>query len=397
MAKFALISHILPPSPSGQAVMLYRILSAVNPETYYLIASKEISSPSGHGADSYFHLSARHYSLPPESVMILPDRFGLRFLSAMISNFMRIRARRKNVLNILRQEPDTKAIVACSGDLADIPSGFLASRKAHIPFFAYIFDDYVYQWRGEYRLLAKLLASFIFKHCAGIISANEFLCAEYQRRYGVNCTLIHNPYAANETTKELYAPWPAESGKIMIIYTGAVYQVNHDCFRNLIQAMTALPEYHFELNIFTGQSREQLEILGIKGDQVFVYPHVSYDHIIEKQRQADILFLPLSFASPLHEVIRTAAPGKMGEYLANGRPVLAHVPADSYVAYYFKKHQCGWVADQDNSNGIAKEFEKIITDPELRAKITGNACRQAQLDFSPELAREQLLTLMQGK
>jgi hypothetical protein len=133
MAKFAVISHILPPSPSGQAVMLYRILSAVNPDAYYLIASKEVSSPGRHGADSHFRLPGRHYSLPPESVLNWPNRFGLKFLSTMVSNIMRIRARRKNILNILRQEPDTKAIVACSGDLANIPSGFLASRKAHLP------------------------------------------------------------------------------------------------------------------------------------------------------------------------------------------------------------------------------------------------------------------------
>jgi glycosyltransferase involved in cell wall biosynthesis len=395
MAKFAVISHILPPFPSGQAVMLYRILSAVNPDAYYLIASKEVSSPGRHGADSHFRLPGRHYSLPPGAVLNLPNRFGLKFISTIVNNIKRIMACRKNILNILSREPDTKAIVACSGDLTNIPSGFLASRKAHIPFFAYIFDDYVYQWTGHYRLLAKLVASFIFKHCDGIIGANEFICAEYRRRYGVNSTLIRNPCVANETAEEFNSQWPAESGKIKIIYTGAVYQANHDCFRNLIHLLASMPKYHLELHIFTGQSREQLEVLGIKGERVFVYPHAPYDHMLEKQRQADILFLPLSFASPLREAIRTATPGKMGEYLASGRPVLAHVPADSFVAYYFKKHQCGWIADQNNPNGIAKEFEKIITAPELRAKITGNARRQAQLDFSPELAREQLLTLMQ--
>ncbi len=374
--------------------MLYRILSAVDTDAYYLIASKEVSSPGRQGTDSHFCLAGRHYSLPPEPALKLPHRFGLQFISAFFGNIMRIRARKKNILDILRREPETKAIVACSGDLADIPSGFLAGRKAHIPFFAYLFDDYANQWAGHYRLLAKLVAPFIFKRCDGIIGANEFICAEYQRRYGVEPTLIRNPGTANEATAESHSPWPAESGRIKIIYTGAVYLANQDCFHNLIRTMASLPEYHFELDIFTGQSREQLESLGIQGERVFVYPHIPYAHMQEKQRQADILFLPLSFTSPLHEVVRTAAPGKMGEYLASGRPVLAHVPADSFVAYYFKKHQCGWVAEENDSNAIAKELEQIIAAPGLRAAITKNARRQAKCDFSPELARERLLTLM---
>ena len=391
MAKFALISHILPPSPSGQAVMLYRILSAVNPETYYLIASKEIFSASGHGADSHLHLSARHYSLPPESVINLPDRFGLRFLSAMISNIMRVRERRKNILNILRQEPDTKAIVACSGDLADIPSGFLASRKAHIPFFAYIFDDYVYQWTGHSRRLAKWLAPFVLRHCAGIIGPNEFICTEYQRRYGVKTILVRNPCPANEIAEGPSSRWPAESGTIKIFFAGAVYRANLDCFRNLIQALASLPEHRFTLDIFTGQSRQHLDAVGIRGEPVLVHAHAPYDRIREAQRQADILFLPLSFSTPLHEAMRTAAPGKMGEYLASGRPVLAHVPADSFVADYFRRHHCGWVADQGDPEGIARELEAIIAAPERRAEITANARRQARLDFSPKTAGEKLL------
>jgi glycosyltransferase involved in cell wall biosynthesis len=81
----------------------------------------------------------------------------------------------------------------------------------------------------------------------------------------------------------------------------------------------------------------------------------------------------------------------MGECLASGRPVLAHVPADSFVADYFRRHRCGWIADQGDPGAIARELASIIEAPELRAEMTANARRQALLDFSPETAGEKIL------
>jgi glycosyltransferase involved in cell wall biosynthesis len=390
-AKFAIISHVLPPSPSGQAVALFRILAAVPADAYYLVLSKGSPGPDAHGADDRMRLPGRHYSLPPSPARKWPDGTGLRLIGDIVRTALRVRTIRKDVLAILRREPGTQAVIACSGDLATIPGSFLASRKARIPFFAYIFDDYVYQWTGLSRLLAKRLAPFVFRHCAGIIAPNEFICAAYRRRYGVKTILVRNPYPAHELAAGCLSRWPTESGRIKIFFAGAIYRANDDCFRNLIQALSALPEYRFTLDIFTGQSRQRLEAMGIRGERVFVHAHAPYEHIQEAQRQADILFLPLSFAAPLHEVLRTAAPGKMGECLASGRPVLAHVPADSFVADYFRRHRCGWIADQGDPGAIARELASIIEAPELRAEMTANARRQALLDFSPETAREKLL------
>lgn len=393
--KTAFISHILPPSPSGQAVMLYRILSGVNPDNYYLISTREVLWQEKRGdGNSPFHLGGQYYLLPPEFSFTRPNRFGLSRMRILINIFIQIYTRTRNILGILHREPNTTAIIACTGDLADIPTAFLASRIAHIPFFAYIFDDYVFQWTGNYRLFAKLVAPIIFKHSTGIIGPNEFICDEYQRRYNVNSTLVRNPCDKNELGKDHYQEWPAEHGKIKIVYTGAVYHANLDCFRNLIQAMGSLSEYNLELHIFTAQTQEQLETQGIQSKQVFTHSHVSYSDILEQQHKADILFLPLAFESTIPEVIRTSAPGKMGEYLASGRPVFAHVPPNSFVAYYFRKYQCGSIVDQNEPRKLADEIEKLIVDHNLRSVITENAQRQARLDFSPELARSQLMMLL---
>lgn len=387
MRKFAILSHVLPPSPSGQSVMLYRILTQIDSSDYYLIASRS-------QADDYggLRLQGQIFDLPPEPTL----RFGIQRARDITNLLISILGRARNLLALLRREP-VRVFVACTGDLADIPAAFLASRLAHIPFYAYIFDDYVYQWMGNYRRFAQLVSPFIFKHAAGIIGPNEFICEEYRRRYGVETTLVRNPCDADQLGKEPFTPWPAEIGKIRICYTGAVYHANYDCFRNLLGAMNALAEYPLELHIFTAQTREQLVEQGIAGDEVNTHSHIAYREILEHQRKADILFLPLAFESPIAEVVRTSAPGKLGEYLASGRPVLAHIPADSFVAEYCSKHQCAGIASQNSPTALAQEIEHIITDENYRAGMIRRALSQAQADFRPQLASMTFSQLLENK
>ena len=384
-SKVAVISHVLPPSPSGQAVMLFRILSGMACDDFFLISRESIGTLK----DIYFSLKAGIFILPVETNLCRPNIFGLVHICNLANILVRILIRSKNILNIIRRE-STSAIIACTGDLEDIPAAFLASRIAHIPFFAYIFDDYVYQWTGSYRLIAKFAAYFIFKHSAGIIGPNEFICEEYQRRYNVKTMLVRNPCDKNELGKEIYQPWPAMHDKFVIIYTGAVYHANFDCFRNLIIAMRILSKFNLELHIYTAQPVLQIESQGIHDKKVFIHSHLLYSEILEQQHKADILFLPLAFESPIQEVIRTSAPGKMGEYLASGRPVLAHVPADSYVAHYFNKHGCGWLIDKNDPQELANGIENIIINSYSRSLKTGNAKRFAMVDFSPDIAQTQL-------
>ena len=77
--------------------------------------------------------------------------------------------------------------------------------------------------------------------------------------------------------------------------------------------MKILSEYPLELHIFTAQSHEQLLEQGIASEKIITYSHIPNGEILERQRKADILFLPLAFEISIPEVICTSAPGKLGE------------------------------------------------------------------------------------
>ena len=102
---------------------------------------------------------------------------------------------------------------------------------------------------------------------------------------------------------------------------------------------------NIKIHLFTAQPAEWLDANGIKSQQIVLHAHTTHMEVVQAQNRAHIFFLPFAFDSTIPEVIKTSAPGKTGEYLASGVPILAHVPADSFVSWYLKTHECGLVVD----------------------------------------------------
>ena len=114
--------------------------------------------------------------------------------------------------------------------------------------------------------------------------------------------------------------------------------------------------------------------------------------MVEAQNSADILFIPFSFHCSVPEIVKTSAPGKFGDYLASGRPILAHLPADSFVSWYLRTYDCGVVVDEDDPEVLKNAILRLINDIGMTARLVENARIRAKSDFSPEVSRRQFLS-----
>jgi hypothetical protein len=181
---FAVLSHILPPSPSGQAVMLHRILRDLNPHDYCLI-SREKYDVKPDLQDSGSRLKVRYFHLRTKKSISVPNLPVLRVFGRTINFFLRFWQRTTAIFRILKQENCT-ALVACTGDLYDPPAGYLACRWMGIPFYLYAFDDYIRQWTAlDHRFFAEIAGPLIIRGAKGVIAPNEFLRDDYRQRYGI--------------------------------------------------------------------------------------------------------------------------------------------------------------------------------------------------------------------
>ncbi|MFL6334923.1 MAG: glycosyltransferase [Pyrinomonadaceae bacterium] len=400
--KFALVSYHLPPAPSGQSIMLHRLLRDLDPGAYCLLTSQLYDTPVG-PEDSHRALPGRLYRLTPGHQVSRGHRYGLSKVREGANVVLGIVQRARQIAGIVRRE-QCRAIVGCTGgpDLLDLPAAYLASRVMRLPFYPYYFDDYFHQWAVvdhwqalRSRFLARRLESALVKGAAGVIVPNEFMGEELRRRYGVESTVIHNPCDVLPEGSALppAAPRSAAGSEVKIVYTGAVYDAHYDAFLNLVEALKLLGRPGLKLHIYTAHSHSELAARGIRGPVVY-HDHRSPSAIQAIQREAALLFLPLAFESPYPELIKSSAPGKLGEYLAAGRPVLAHAPSWSFVVWYLRTHECGLVVDEKDAHKLAEAVGRVLDDPSLWRGLGARALEQARADFSVEAARAKFFALV---
>jgi glycosyltransferase involved in cell wall biosynthesis len=299
------------------------------------------------------------------------------------------------VAGILRRER-CHSIVACSGDILDLPAGCIAGLLTGVPFYVYLFDDYLYQWPNRaYRRFVRRFEPFIMKQAAGVMVPNEFLRDEYSTRYGISCSIVRNPHPYPDSALDEKKQGAIAKNEIRIVFSGAVYHVNYDTLRFLLAATKSINRPEIKLHVYTAQSEEQIRREGIVGPVVF-HNHLSPEEMLSIQQQVDILYLPLGFRTPVPELIKISAPGKVGEYLAAGRPILAYAPKDSFVSWYFRKHDCCLVVDENETDGLADAIESLLADEALPTQPAANARMRTRRDFGLTIAQSEFRSLVTG-
>jgi glycosyltransferase involved in cell wall biosynthesis len=387
---FTLLSHALPPAGSGQAMILYQLLRGFDPASYRLVASPQQAGDPLQGNWSA-RLPARYHQLPPEFELRRGTRYGLATPRAYLNMLLHLLLRTRRMISII-QAQQSQALIACTGDLYNLPAGFFSSHMTRRPFYAYIFDDYAGQWTNPLQQrFARSLEPLMLRRAAGVIVLNEFHRDKYRVRYGIEAGIVRVP-----CDTECYAVESAAAqDDVRIVYTGAVYDAHFDAFHNLLAVLQSCERADIRLHLYTAQSPADLANRGIRGPVCF-HQHQQVSDIPAIQQAADLLFLPLAFASPYPEVVRTAAPTKMGEYLASGRPILVHAPADSFVSWYFRRHNCGLVVDQPDPAALRAALQRMLHDAALRRQLGERARECARRDFSLPVVRAAFRDVLQG-
>jgi len=400
--KIAVVSQSLPPSATGQAMVLFRLLRNMSPNDYCLISQIEYNPTafplnySGWLAGKYHCLKFAPHNegrVPRESNSVVIRLLKRVYIFRWVFLLWYIYRRAREIAGVIKRD-ECGAVVACTDNFYDLPAGYLASRLCKVSFFAYMFDDYSYKWIDpEVNAHAQRLEPFVLKGATGIIVPNEFMRDELRSRYGVEGVIVRNacdpPEDYGDTGVDSFEPGDG----VRIVYTGAVYQAHYDAFVNLVAAIGLLKRPNVKLHIYASEPAADLIAAGIHGPVVF-HKHRAIHFIPRIQRQADILFLPLAFDSPYPEVIKTSAPGKMSEYLAAGRPILVHAPHDCFISWYFRKNECGVVVDRLDPALLAETIDRVLRDADLRQRLGARACRQARADFDIGVARAKFLNVV---
>lgn len=390
-AKFAFSTRFLPPLWSGQAVVIRRLLTDVDPELYRLVGHPVV--PLRDMAGDYIGaLQAGRYELPPVRQLGSPPQEMLWLRTFNL--FWGIWQRTWHIVAVFKNDcPET--LIACTGDQMDPPATWLAAKILRCRFCMYFFDEYGEQWWADRTIfpVIKLIEGYLVPRSDLLIAPNEFMAKKLGVVYGTHCEVVPNPMPTSVLPPAV-TEFPADGRIVKLVFTGAVYHLNYAVFQAILVAISAMSDINAELHIYTAQSHEQITAEGVSGPKVKLHQHLRPEEVVKAQCEADILLVPFNDDPDCLELVRTSATAKLADYLATGRPLLAVCPDDSFLAWYLNVNQCGVSISSLSRTAIMDAIRKIVSNVDFRATLREQSRHCAQRDFDPAVASQKLLNVL---
>ena len=226
--------------------------------------------------------------------------------------------------------------------------------------------------------LNGILEPWLLKAVDKVLVCNEATQKYYLDKYGIKTEVIHHSVEI-EKYKNIEI-LNKHNDQIEIAFTGSFTKSQEGGLLDLVKIVNENPDLNVKLTLYTNERLGYLKKCGVVGPNIKCGIANRKD-IPSIQQSADILFLPLTFATQgydHHSIVRTASPSKLTEYLAAGVPILIYAPDYSYYVTYAKQEGFGLVVEKLDRELLLKGLRELINNSELRTRLVTNAQRVAR-------------------
>jgi len=368
-----IISYSFPPCTGGASTLMYNLCKYLPQKSFQVITTDSDLATRVGNYDAEYVLDCPTIRLPIRDYGL---RAGIKFFFLSILKGL-----------MLNKRGEFSCLLAVYPYEWDLYAAYILAKLTRKPLIVYMHDLF-----SETKKDARLYHIWcwverrIFSSASAIIVTNERFRHYYLKR-GVAKVIVlpscvdlykedQNGISQNTSTRG--------GRKLRIVFTGMVYAANEDailCFLN-----TAEKVKNIEIIFATTSRKDYLENVNIG----FVPKRECY----ELQRNADVLFLPLSFNCSYPEEIECAFPTKALEYLVAGKPILAIVPRGTFTEEFVKKNQIGIVVAELSRQKIAAAIEGL-RNRKTREVFSQNAFRAALL-YDARIQANRLHTIIQN-
>ncbi len=344
-----LVHALAPPTPGGTPVILHRLLSGLEHCRVDVVTDRALAARVRAGGPLVLSGRYRYVpKLPAPPARLLQGAFA--YANALLAVGAGVRAA------LAARPRDTRWVLSVvDGGFSPI-AGALAARLSGRPHLLMAFDLWDENaYSPAERRLGRLLERRIVQRSAAVVVYCEKAAEHYRAKHGAHCEVIATPI--DLPCESVPAPAAAaEPGEVLI--AGAVYWAQEDAVRRLVRAADSVEG----ASVTILGDEADLRARGIHADR-YEQP-LAAEAFRERLRRAGVLFLGLSFGSPHPDVIRTATPARLVEYMASGRPLLIHAPHGSHVAEYARSLDFAEVVDSADDDALAAGLRAVIADPE---------------------------------
>lgn len=358
--KVLVVSAYTPPVVVGTAVILGNLLRFF-PKGSYCILTNDFRD----GKDAVDDRSTLNC---PYSLIRIPRYRGnnARLMSLhIILEFLFIPLIvLKGILAISRQ--GTHAILGTSSEGNFLIAAYLLHKVSRLRFFVYMFDLYVEGRRSRIqKTVARVFEKHILSSAEKVFVMSESMQEHYMNKYGLQTEYLPHPVILDQFLERTDQSNRDQHEK-RVVYTGECTAAQAQCLVDMANVMNLLEGVKFY--VYVPKSAEQMASIGVCGPNVVV-SFAKRNEIPKMQQSADILFLPLGFNTSYPDVIKTASPGKMPEYMAAGKPILIYAPSYSYISRYARRHGFGYVVDKRDIDLLKNSVKFLLNDYELKCNL----------------------------
>jgi glycosyltransferase involved in cell wall biosynthesis len=268
-------------------------------------------------------------------------------------------------------------ILGISDSGAAMIASYRLAKRFGVPLHYYLFDLYA---EGGFespitRWVSRWTERPLLEAATSVLVTNAVTKEHYERRYAflknkitvVPNSIFPDPYEDSPSEVAPKAPYT-------IVFTGRVYWAQRRSLMNLISTMKLLKDRPIKLKLYVPFPDRPLRnaVAGLENVELLSAPHSEMPLV---HRQADILFLPLSWRTRAPAIIATASPGKLTNYLLSGRPILVHAPPESFVSSYARKEDFAEVVDVEDPMELRLAILRLLENVEHSRRLIKNARR----------------------
>jgi glycosyltransferase involved in cell wall biosynthesis len=253
-------------------------------------------------------------------------------------------------------------------------AGYLVSILARRPLLPYFHNTYL---DANQRRLTRWLQPRVFARAGQVVVISEGMKRRFAARYPrLPCHVLTHSHNVDVPDPEKFTNPPIHT-PVRLAMLGNINASNLDAAVRVLQAVGTKPG--FALTAFTTQPAHQFTRLGLDPSLMHI-KGVPYESLISQIMEHDILIHPHGITGGVCDVEqRTIFPTRTIEYLLSCRPIVAHVPADSYIGEFYRQHECALVVSQPDPSAIRSALDLLLNDGVLRSTLVKNALRAAQM------------------
>lgn len=257
------------------------------------------------------------------------------------------------------------------------------ASQAELPLYLIVHDDWPRSVGVQEQAAVDRAFSAVYRQAAVRFCVSPGMAAAFATRYGASAQVLLPSRASGAVVFDGPAPQVGSPrGHRVFVFAGTLNSPGY--VRLLRQLAVSLTRHDASLLIFGPLTADQAAAQGLSQPNVRLGGLLDPDSLLQRLRaEADILFVPMSFAPDDRANMRMGFPSKLTDYTAVGIPLLICGPADCSAVQWADAHPgTAEVVTSDDQAAIDRSVDGLLLDAPRRMSLARQAQLSGSRDFS---------------